>query len=74
MTGIFTRRQAAEYLAVCTETIDIERAAGRLSYIQRGPGCKVWITQASCDEWLARHEHRALPATASRPTLRRRRT
>lgn len=74
MSNLLTRKQAAERLGVSLPTLDAERTAGRLAYIQRKPGGKVWITEAALDEYLARGTHQARPEREQRPTLRKQRT
>ena len=61
MGGLLTRQEAAERLGMTTNTLDAERISGRLAYIQRRPGCKVWITEAAIEEYLGRMTHRARP-------------
>lgn len=61
MDGLLTRKEAAERLGMTTNTLDAERISGRLAYIQRRPGCKVWITEEAIKEYLARLTHRARP-------------
>ena len=71
MSNLLTRKQAAERLGVSLPTLDAERIAGRLAYIQRKPGGKVWITEAALEEYLARGTHQARPERANQPTLRK---
>ena len=41
---LMTRKEAAARLGMSLPTLDQERSTGRLAYIQRKPGSKVWIT------------------------------
>lgn len=59
---LLSRKEAAARLGVTPDTLDAERAAGRLAYIQRAPNCKVWITEEAIEEYLARQTHPARPA------------
>ena len=58
---LMTRKEAAAHLGVSLPTLDAERTAGRLAYIQRKPGSKVWITDEAIAEYLARATHQARP-------------
>ena len=58
---LLTRKEAAARLGIGLVTLDEERAAGRLGYIQRAPGCKVYIRESDIEAWLARHTHAAVP-------------
>lgn len=58
---LLTRKEAAELLGMSLPTLDLERTAGRLAYIQRKPGSKVWITEEAIAEYLARATHQARP-------------
>ena len=67
-----TRKEAAARLGVSLPTLDLERSAGRLAYIQRKPGSKVWITEEAIAEYLARITHPARPEIkATRTSYRR---
>ena len=71
---LLTRKEAAARLGVSLPTLDAERNAHRLAYIQRKPGGKVWITEEAIAEYLARATHQARPEfVMSRETYRRRR-
>lgn len=71
--NLLTRKQAASRLGMSLPTLDAERSAGRLAYIQRKPGSKVWITEEALMEYLARATHQARPETKlSRVSIRRR--
>jgi len=59
--ALLTRKEAAARLGVSLPTLDLERAAGRLAYIQRKPGSKVWIAEEAVAEYLARATHQARP-------------
>ena len=52
MSDLLTRKEAADRLGISLMTLDAERSGGRLAYIQRKPGGKVWITQEAIDEYL----------------------
>ncbi|NCE63062.1 helix-turn-helix domain-containing protein [Pseudoflavonifractor sp. 524-17] len=58
---LLTRKEAAERLGMSLPTLDLERTTGRLAYIQRKPGSKVWITEEAIAEYLARATHKARP-------------
>ena len=58
---LLTRKEAAAMLGMSLPTLDIERSTGRLAYIQRKPGSKVWITEEAIAEYLARATHQARP-------------
>lgn len=59
---LMTRKEAAAHLGMSLPTLDAERTAGRLAYIQRKPGSKVWITDEAIAEYLVRATHQARPA------------
>ncbi len=59
---LMTRKEAAAKLGISVDLLDQERSAGRLAYIQRKPGSKVWITDEAIAEYLARATHQARPA------------
>lgn len=70
---LLTRKEAAAQLGMSLPTLDAERNAGRLAYIQRKPGSKVWITEEAIAEYLARITHPARPEiNATRASYRRR--
>lgn len=72
--NLLTRKQAAERLGISLVTLDAERTGGYLSYIQRKPGGKVYITEDAIAEYLARATHQARPELKlHQGTLRRRR-
>lgn len=73
MKELLTRREAAERLGISVDTLDRERRGGFLTYIQRKPGGKVWITEAAIEEYLARATHPARPERVVAQTYRRRR-
>lgn len=58
---LLTRKEAAILLGMSLPTLDLERTTGRLAYIQRKPGSKVWITEEAIAEYLARITHQARP-------------
>ena len=58
---LLTRKEAAARLGISVATLDAERKAHRLAYIQRRPGGKVWITEEAISEYLARAMHPARP-------------
>lgn len=59
MPILLTRKEAAARLGITVMTLDAERKSGRLAYIQRKPGGKVWITEEALAEYLARATHPA---------------
>lgn len=63
---LLTRKEAAARLGISVDLLDQERSTGRLAYIQRKPGSKVWITEEAIVEYLARITHPARPEI--RPT------
>lgn len=67
---LMTRKEAAARLGMSLPTLDQERSTGRLAYIQRKPGSKVWITEEAIAEYLARATHQARPEMK---TIKRRR-
>ena len=70
---LMTRQEAANLLGMSLPTLDLERTTGRLAYIQRKPGSKVWITDEAIAEYLARATHQARPELrAVRAPYRRR--
>lgn len=73
MSKLLTRKQAAEMLGISLNTLDAERTSGRLAYIQRKPGGKVWIREEALEEYLARGTHQARPERAIQGTLRKQR-
>ena len=73
MAKLLTRKEAADRLGVSVVTLDAERSAGRLAYIQSKPGGKVWITEAAIEEYLARATHPARPERLVVQTYRKRR-
>ena len=58
---LLTRKEAAAHLGISVDLLDQERRTGRLAYIQRKPGSKVWITEEAITEYLARITHQARP-------------
>ena len=58
---LLTRKEAAALLGISLPTLDLERTVGRLAYIQRKPGSKMWITEEAITEYLTRITHRARP-------------
>ncbi len=73
MSNLLTRKEAAVRLGINVATLDTERYAGRLAYIQSKPGGKVWITEAAIEEYLARATHPARPERMVVQTYRKRR-
>ena len=65
---LLTREQAAERLGISVSTLDNERVAGNLEYIQRKRYGKVWITEEAIKAYLARGTHSALPEKPARIT------
>lgn len=71
---LLSRKDAAAKLGVSLVTLDAERNSGRLAYIQRKPGGKVWVTEEAIAEYLARATHPARPELrAFRTTCQNRR-
>lgn len=58
---LLTRKEAAAHLGISVDLLDQERRTGRLAYMQRKPGSKVWITEEAIAEYLARITHQARP-------------
>ena len=74
MGNLLTRKEAAAMLGVSTATLDSERSAGHLAFIQRKPGGRVWITVAAIEEYLTRATHQARPEMRmAKGTYRKRR-
>lgn len=67
---LMTRKEAAARLGMSLPTLDLERSTGRLAYVQRKPGSKVWITEEALVEYLVRATHQARPEMK---TVKRRR-
>ena len=61
MSALLSRKEAANRLGVSVDTLDTERSAGHLAYIQRKPGGKVWITEEAIADYLRRATHPARP-------------
>lgn len=61
MSTLLTRKDAAKMLGISLVTLDSERAAGHLAYIQRKPGGKVWVTAEAIEDYLSRATHQARP-------------
>lgn len=72
MSTLFTRKEASVKLGISVKTLDEERTSGRIAYIQRKPGAKVWITEEAIAEYLARATHPARPELKRTPAGRRR--
>lgn len=73
MDELLTRQQAAEALGISVSTLDVERMAGRLAYIQRKRNGRVWISQKAIQDYLSRGVHKALPQLPVRDTYRKQR-
>ncbi len=73
MDNLLTRKEAAARLGISESTLDAERASGKIAYIQRAPGAKVWITESAVEDYLKRGMHAALPPRSARETYRKRR-
>ena len=63
---LLTREQAAERLGISVSTLDSERVAGNLEYIQRKRYGKVWITDDAIKAYLARGTHSVKPEKPAR--------
>lgn len=70
---LMTRKEAAARLGISVDLLDQERNTGQLAYIQRKPGCKVWITEEAIAEYIARATHQARPKLRTVRTPYRRR-
>ena len=70
---LLTRKEATARLGISVATLDAERQARRLAYIQRRPGGKMWITEEAIAEYLARITYQARPLRVVTDTYRRRR-
>ncbi len=70
---LLTRKEAAAMLDISVDLLDQERSTGRLAYIQRKPGSKVWITEEAIAEYLVRATHQARPELRPVRTRYRRR-
>lgn len=71
---LLSRKEAALRLGISLVTLDAERNDGHLTYIQRKPGGKVWISEAAIADYLERATHSAKPVLYSaRNTYRKRR-
>lgn len=74
MVKLMSRKEAAQRLGISINTLDAERASGRLAYIQHKPGGKVWITEDAIQGYLKRGTHEArLLWKDTADTLRKRR-
>ena len=73
MIGMLSRKQAAERLGMSVITLDRERVAGRLSYVQRKENGRVWIPEEAIAQYIARAMHPAEPERPIRDTYRKRR-
>jgi len=73
MSTLLTRKEAARKLGISLVTLDAERNAGYLAYIQRKPGGKVWITEDAIAEYLARATHTVKPTMSLMGTTYRKR-
>ena len=69
---LLTRKEAAARLGISVDLLDQERRTGRLAYIQRKLGSKVWITEEAIAEYLARITHQARPEIRPTWSFRRR--
>lgn len=74
MMVLLTRQEAAQRMGISTITLDRERQAGQLAYIQRKPGGKVWIPEYAISEYLARATHPVQPMQTNIQTYRKRRS
>lgn len=64
--NLLTRKEAAERLGISTVTLDSERAKGRIAYIQKVPGGKVFFKEEFLEEYIARATHQARPLKLSK--------
>lgn len=70
---LYTRQETADLLRMNLDTLDAERRAGRIAYIQRTPRANVMFTDEAINEYIARITHPAKPERTNITTLRRRR-
>ena len=70
---LYTRQETADLLGISLDTLDKERRAGRITYIQRTPGANVMFTDEAITEYIARITHPARPERTNITTLRKRR-
>ena len=61
MEKLLTRKEAAKELGISLTTLDEARFAGRISYIQYVENGRVFFTEASLQEYMAKAYHRAKP-------------
>ncbi len=62
---LLTRKEAAARLGISVPTLDAERAAGRIGYIQRAENCRVFFRESDLDTYLARYSHQPIPQQRS---------
>ncbi len=70
---LYTRQETANLLGMSLDTLDKERRAGRIAYIQRTPRANVMFTDEGIAEYIARITHPAKPERSNITTLRKRR-
>lgn len=73
MPDMLTRKEAAQRLGISEDTLDAERRKGRIAFIQRKKGGKVWFTENAIAEYIARITHPARPEPQIVNTYRKRR-
>ena len=73
MSLLISRKEAAARLGISLVTLDELRGMGRIAFIQRCPGGKVFFTETALQEYLARCTHPARPVTPITSTYRKRR-
>lgn len=73
MSTLLSRKEAAARLRISEDKLDMERNEGYLSFIQRKPGGKVWITEEAITEYLERATHTAKPVIHHSGTTYRKR-
>ena len=71
--GMFTRKEAAEYLGISVTTLDSARNNGKIAYVQYVENGSVFFTVSALEEYVARCTHRAAPQKEKMMTYRRRR-
>ncbi len=71
--GMFTRKEAAEYLGISVTTLDSARNNGKIAYVQYVENGSVFFTETALEEFVARCTHRATPQKESMITYRKRR-
>lgn len=61
MEKLYTRKEAAGILGISLATLDTARGEGLISYVQYVSNGRVYFTELSMKEYIARNTHRAKP-------------